>query len=748
MTYSLGVDLGTTTSAAALRHGSRLEVCALGDLTATMPSVALERADGSLLVGEAAADRALYDTTLVARHVSAHLHDGEPITLDGRQHDPARLTQGLLETVIDRVRRLYGDRPQDVVLTYPLFPPGGSPALLDRVGRATVGGAQLIPHPVAAVAKLAHDVEIAVGTTVAVLDLGGGTFEVTIVRRSHDGFDVVGPPAGLADLGGVEFDDAVFARVDAELGHVLQGVPRDDVEGMAALRRLRVACRAAKEWLSSSPDTTVEVALPGLSTWVPIRRADLESDIRPALMAAVDVVAQTIAASELGPADVHVALLVGGSSRIPLFGELVASRLGLPIMADPFPELTVALGAALFGSDGPPPPPPPAGTATRDDQESGARNALGGEPNDDVGALAAWFADPAGGPTHGPAPAPGPVPAAVWDALPEGPLADSGPADADAWDGGEWDATEGDATGWEGAEWDGTEVGSTEGDATGWEGAEVGSAEGDAIEWNGTEVGSAEGDATAWDGSDDDVWEPAWDAAGDDDGGHADEWHGGEWHGGEWTESVGQWGDAAAATTVATGRRAGPTTGETDLWGPPSRHRRGRPSDWDGDDPDGEGDGTDARAGGDQGEGNNTRLIAAVIGGALAIVAIAGVALATGMGDADDPQLTLADPARSAITTTTLATSTTDSSTTVTTSTTAPPATEPEPEPEWEPPPPPPSTEPPTTATTTTTAPPTTMTTARPTTTTTAPATTTTCPPEPPGQQGPPTTTTTVAGCD
>lgn len=715
MTYSLGVDLGTTTSAAALRRGSRLEACALGDPTATMPSVALERADGSLLVGEAAADRALYDTTLVARHVTAHLDDGEPISLGGRPHDPARLTQGLLETVIDRVRRLYGDRPQDVVLTYPLFPPGGSPALLERVGQATVGVAVLIPHPVAAVAKLAHDVEIAVGTTVAVLDLGGGTFEVTIVRRSHEGFDVVGPPGGLADLGGVEFDDAVFARVDAELGHVLQGVPRDDVEGMAALRRLRVACRAAKEWLSSSPDTTVEVALPHLSTWVPIRRADLESDIRPALMAAVDVVAQTIAASELAPADVHVALLVGGSSRIPLFGELVASRLGLPIVADPFPELTVALGAALFGSDGPPPPPPPAGlAATRGDPGAGARDARGGEPRDDVGALAAWFADPTGGPTHVPASAPGPGTAAPWDELPEGPLPDNGSADADAWDGGERDGAAGDATGWDGAEW-----GATEGDATGW--------------------GATDSAVTAWDGTDDDAWEPEWDASGADGPGGA-----AEWPGGEWTESVGQWGDAAAAATVAAGRRAGPTTGETDLWGPPSQRRRGRRSD--GDYAENEDDGPDTPSGEDQRDGTNTRLIAAVIGGALAIVGIAGVALATGMGDADDPQLTLADPARSAITTTTLATSTTEPPTTITTSTTTT-TTEPEPEPESEPPPPPPSTEPPTTATTTTTAPPTT-TTARPTTTTTAPATTTTCPAGPPGPPGPPTTTTTVGGCD
>jgi hypothetical protein len=732
MTFSLGVDLGTTTSAAALRRGSRLEVCTLGDLTATMPSVALQRADGSLLVGEAAAARARYDTTLVARHVTAHLEDGEPVALDGRPHDPALLTRGLLETVIDRVRRVHGDWPQDVVLTYPLFPPGGSPALLDRVGEAALGGALLIPNPVAAVAKLAHDVEIAVGTTVAVLDLGGGTFEVTIVRRSHDGFDVVGPPGGLADLGGVEFDDAVFARVDAELGHVLQEVPRDDAEGMAALRRLRVACRAAKEWLSSSPDTTVEVVLPQLSTWVPIRRADLESDIRPALMAAVDAVAQTIAAAELAPADVHVALLVGGSSRIPLFGELVASRLGLPVVADPFPELTVALGAALFGSDGPPPPPPAGVAATRDDPGTGASDGGGTQPGDDVGALAAWFADPAGGPTHVPASALGPGLTAPSDNLPEGPPPGHAPADAETWDSTEWDGNADDGPEWNGNEDDGGEWDGNQWDGNQWDGNQW-----DGNQWDGNEWDATDGDVTTRSATDDDVWEPQWDGAGYDDQVDA-----AEWHGGEWTEAVGDWSDTTAAAAVDE-RRTGPTTGETDLWGPPSRRRRGRRSDGDGDDEEPE-----TQSSEDQGEGANPRLIAAIIGGALAIVGIAGVALATGMGNADDPQLTLADPARSEITTTSLST-TTEPPTTTTTSTTATTAEpEPEPEPEWEPPPPPPSTEPPTTATTTTTAPPTTTTTARPT-TTTAPVTTTTCPTGPPGPPGgPPTTTTTTAGCD
>jgi hypothetical protein len=734
MTYSLGVDLGTTTSGAALRRSSGLEVCRLGDLTATMPSVVLERADRSLLVGEAAADRAPYDPTLVARHVTARLDDHEPIVLDGRPHDPVRLTQALLETVIDRVRRLHGDRPHDLVLTYPLFPAGGSRALLERVGAATVGRTALIPHPVAAAAKLAHDVEIAVGTTVAVLDLGGGTFEATIVRRTDNGFDVVGPPSGLADLGGVEFDDAVLARVDAELGHVLQSVPRDDADGMAALVRLRAACRSAKEWLSSSPDTTVEVALPNLSTWVPIRRADLERDIRPSLMAAVDVVAQTIAASGLAPADVDVALLVGGSSRIPLFAELVSSRLGLPIVADPFPELTVALGAALFGGGDPPHPPPPVATRVRedpagaapgddipgapgDDMGAGAGDDIGAGAGDDVGALAAWFADPVAGPTHAAAAAPGPGPAAPWDALPDVPPADSrsmdGAAAAAAWSGidGTSDDVE-DAGAWAGGE-----------KATGWDAGE------DATGW----------DATEWDADEGDARVTAWEAGAEAGAAQMDV---AGWEGGEWSESVGHWDEAPVVAAAAASRRRGetPTTGETDLWGPPSRRRRGRRED------DEYENRSAASPGDDDADGSNPRLIAAIIGGALAIVGIAGVALATGMNGPDDHQLTLADPARTEITTTTTEPTGTEPPTTTTTPPTTTATTEAEPRVASEPPPPP-STEPPTTAppATTTTAPPPTTTATRPTTTTTPPATTTTCPPQakPPG---PPTTTTTTAG--
>jgi Hsp70 protein len=693
MTYSLGVDLGTTTSAAALRRGTRLEVCALGDLAATMPSVVLERSDGSLLVGEAAAKRTRYETTLVARHITAHLDDRPAIVLDGRPHDPARLTEALLETVIDRVRRLHGDRPHDVVLTYPLFPPGGSQALLERVGQAAVGGARLIPHPVAAVAKLAHDIDIAVGTTVAILDFGGGTFEATIVRRTDSGFDVVGAPGGLADFGGVEIDDAVFTRVDAELGGVLQAVPREDVEGMAALRRLRIACRAAKEWLSSSPDATVEVTLPDMSTWVPIRRTDLENDIRPTLIAAVDVVSRTIAACGLAPADVHVALLVGGSSRIPLFGELVSGRLGVPVVADAFPELTVALGAALFGADGPTSPPPPG---------PGAEAGMADDVADDLAALAAWFADPAANGPDLPGTGPGPVPPMARDGLAQAqptscPSVNGDESGADEWDGGA--------------------------DADAWYGDESG-----ADEWDG--------------GADADAWYA--DEPGADEG--ADVWDATQWDGGERTGSGEPWGEVAeTVASPAGGRRVGgPTTGETDLWGPPSRRQRPRRSE--GGDDDGS---TGAPPGHADTERTSSRLVMVILGSALAVLGIAGAALATGMGGSDEPSLTLVDPARSAVTTTTSMSATAPSTPTTATSTTTT-TTVPAPEPAWEPPTtPPPTTAPPTTrpTTTTTTAPPTTTTPA-PTTTTTAP-TTTTCPGpnRSPGKPGPPTTTTTTGGC-
>jgi molecular chaperone DnaK len=353
MSYSLGVDLGTTSCSAAYKRGPDVEPCALGDATTTMPTAVLPRTDGSLLVGEAADQRCHYEPALVARSVTGRLGDPEPVVVDGLALDPVALTEALIGTITHRASG-GGEWPGHMVLTYPLRV--GSEVedvLRDAAARVTTSPVTLVPEPIAAMAKLAHDVELALDTTVVVVDFGGSSFDVTLVRRTDSGFDLVGDPASLADFGGLDLDAAVLSHVEAAVGDVTSSLRGDDHAGLMALRRLRASCQAAKEQLSTVPETVVDVMLPQVQTQVPVARRDLERAIEARLAEGVDLIAATIESAGLAIADVHVALLVGGSSRLPLLTQMVTERIGLPIVADPLPELTTSLGAAMFGEEDP-----------------------------------------------------------------------------------------------------------------------------------------------------------------------------------------------------------------------------------------------------------------------------------------------------------------------------------------------------------------------------------------------------------
>jgi actin-like ATPase involved in cell morphogenesis len=350
MSYSLGIDLGASTCAAALQRGAHVEPCALGETSTTMPAVALPRADGSSLVGEAAEQACRYEPVLVARSVTGRLADLEPIVVDDQLVDPYLLTEALIGTVVDRAGTMPGGPPDQLVLTYPLRLAGTvEPVLEAAAAQVSASPVVLVPEPIAALAKLSHDVELALGTTVAVVDFGGSSFDVTLVRRSATGFDLVGEPASIDDFGGVDVDTAVLAHVESAIGDLTSRIGPDDLSGMMALRRLRTSCRLAKEQLSSATEAVVDVAMPNARAHVEVTRDDFDRLITGRLTEAVDLVAATIADAGLAMSDVHVALVVGGSARIPLLSRLITDRVGLPIVADPLPELTVALGAALFG---------------------------------------------------------------------------------------------------------------------------------------------------------------------------------------------------------------------------------------------------------------------------------------------------------------------------------------------------------------------------------------------------------------
>src|SRR4029453_4961164 len=177
-----------------------IEPCAIGETETTMPAVALPRADGSMLVGEPPPPPSRYEPTLAAREVSARLGEPGPIVLDSQTTDPLALTEALIGTVIQRASGP-GEWPGHLALTHPLRPgPPGGELRARAAARVPPGGGMLVPEPIAAMAKLAHDVELAQGTTAVVIDFGGSSFDVTLVRRTETGVDLIGEPASLPEF--------------------------------------------------------------------------------------------------------------------------------------------------------------------------------------------------------------------------------------------------------------------------------------------------------------------------------------------------------------------------------------------------------------------------------------------------------------------------------------------------------------------------------------------------------------------
>ena len=185
------------------------------------------------------------------------------------------------------------------------------------------------------------------GATIAVYDLGGGTFDAAVLRRTTTGFELLGIPEGMERFGGIDIDRAVLAYVDDTLaGELTAQAEHPDAAAAGALARLRDDARTAKEALSSDSDAVVAVLLPGLNSEVRLTRAELENMIRPRLTETIDTLHRTVRSAGLDWQDLTAILAVGGSSRIPLVREVVRDRTGRPVVVDAHPKHAIALGAA------------------------------------------------------------------------------------------------------------------------------------------------------------------------------------------------------------------------------------------------------------------------------------------------------------------------------------------------------------------------------------------------------------------
>jgi molecular chaperone DnaK (HSP70) len=358
MSYQLGVDLGTTFTCVAVHEGDGSRIVELTDRAASIPSVVFLEESGAILVGDAAARRSVLEPGRSARAFKRQFGDTTPIFVGGSPYSADALTAELLKSVYELVTARMGEAPSAIAITHPANWGSYKLELLEQVvQRADLEGVVMLSEPEAAVLNYAENERVPVGSVVAVFDLGGGTFDASVIRKTDGGVEMLGKPEGLERLGGIDLDQMVFNFVVQNLDGAIDDVDRDDEATMSALARLRTECVDAKVALSSDEAVSIPVMLPGIHTSVRMTRAEFESLARPSLQGAVDALQRALRSAGVSADELTAVLLAGGSSRIPLVAEMVWSSLGRPVAVDAHPKHVVAMGAAtaasaMFGKTG------------------------------------------------------------------------------------------------------------------------------------------------------------------------------------------------------------------------------------------------------------------------------------------------------------------------------------------------------------------------------------------------------------
>ena len=328
----------------------------LDDRTVVTPAVVYARDDDSLVTGEAANRRAVSSPERVGREFKRRLGDPTPVMLGGAPHAVTSLLAALLKDTVAKVTETEGGPPANVVLTHPANWGPYRRELFEEVPQlAGLPQARMITEPEAAAAHYAAARHLGDGDTVAVYDLGGGTFDATVLRKragvNTAGIDILGSPEGIERLGGVDFDDAILAHINFSSGGALSELDLSNPQTGIALARLRQDCIAAKEALSVDTEAAIPVFLPNRHFDIRLTRGEFEDMIRAQIESTIGALTRTLRSARVEPADLSAVLLVGGSSRIPLVAQMITAALNRPTLVDAHPKYAVALGAATLAAE-------------------------------------------------------------------------------------------------------------------------------------------------------------------------------------------------------------------------------------------------------------------------------------------------------------------------------------------------------------------------------------------------------------
>ena len=354
MSYVLAIDVGTSFTAAAIARTDRMappvpESLPLGLRGTSVPSVIYYPEEGPILVGEAAERRGLDSPDRVVREFKRRIGDSVPIAVGTLSLPAEEVFATMAGWVVDRAVEREGEPPSHIILSHPAAWGGHRISVIKEALTARgLHDVALVSEPEAAALHYASQVRVEDGSTIAVYDLGGGTFDTAILRKADAGrFEFLGRPEGIEGLGGADFDAAVLRHVAAHTGEAFTALDPADPAAMAALARLRRECVEAKEALSADSEASISVFLPGVHRQVRLVRAELEAMIEEPIRETVDALENSLVELGLAADDLTAVLLIGGSSRIPLVAQLISEQLDRPIAVDADPKSSICLGAAV-----------------------------------------------------------------------------------------------------------------------------------------------------------------------------------------------------------------------------------------------------------------------------------------------------------------------------------------------------------------------------------------------------------------
>ncbi|KOV80612.1 type VII secretion-associated protein [Nocardia sp. NRRL S-836] len=377
MSLQVAVDFGTSSTCVAVSvHGREPQVVVF-DGQPLVPSAVFAAADGTLFVGHEAERQAAVDPARYEPHPKRRVDEGE-LLLGSTVLPVVDVVRAVLTRAVGEARRVGGGAPVDLlVLTHPADWGTVRTRVLLQAGRGLARDLALVPEPVAAAVFHSASHSVPDGAALAVLDLGGGTVDASVVARAGRSFRVLATK-GDPSFGGADVDQALLEHVGALVSAKDPDAWRQLVEGREMTDRrkrrvLRQDVRGAKETLSRHAYTDVPMPPPFPDAHV--TRSDLEQLITAPLGRAAVLVAAAVREAGLAPQQLAAVFLVGGSSRIPLVARLVHEQTGVVPTSIDQPETVVARGALRAVSldpertggvahKGSPRTPPPSGEVT------------------------------------------------------------------------------------------------------------------------------------------------------------------------------------------------------------------------------------------------------------------------------------------------------------------------------------------------------------------------------------------------